>query len=78
MFRREPGVLPGKLIEACGLKGLRIGDAAVSELHANFIVNLGRASAREVHELAERVAAEVYRRTGVRLHREVQFVGRMA
>jgi UDP-N-acetylmuramate dehydrogenase len=62
----------GELVEAAGAKGLARGDACVSEKHGNFIVNRGRARARDVLELIEEVRARVADRTGIRLENEVQ------
>ncbi len=75
-FKRPAGHFAGALIEKAGLKGFRIGDAAVSEKHAGFVVNLGHASAAEVREVILRVRDEVERSSGVRLEPEVIFVGR--
>ncbi len=65
----------GKWIEETGLKGYRIGQAMVSERHANFIVNLGKAKAEEVIRLVELVQAKVYQEKGISLEREVKIVG---
>ena len=58
-FKNPPGDSAGRLIDAAGLKGLRVGDAMVSFEHGNFIVNLGRATARDVLELTRLIRAEV-------------------
>ena len=58
-FKNPPGDSAGRLIDQAGLKGLRVGDAAVSLEHGNFIVNMGRASARDVLELTRLIQAEV-------------------
>ncbi len=73
-FKRPEGDFAGRLIEACGLKGERIGDACVSEKHAGFIVNLGNASFADVMHLEERVREAVFKGTGVELEREVEIV----
>ena len=65
MFRNPPGDSAGRLIEAAGLKGTRIGGAVVSEKHANFIVNDQKGSAADVRRLAERVRAEILARDGI-------------
>lgn len=65
---------PGKIIEDTGLKGASVGGAMVSERHANFIVNTGNATARDVLELIEHIRQQVARRTGLTLECEVQFV----
>jgi UDP-N-acetylmuramate dehydrogenase len=75
VFRNPPGDSAGRLIEAAGLKGTRIGGAVVSEKHANFIVNDLKGTAADVRRLAERVQAEVLARHGVRLAFEIEFVG---
>jgi UDP-N-acetylenolpyruvoylglucosamine reductase len=75
VFRNPPGDSAGRLIEAAGLKGLRIGGAVVSEKHANFILNDQKGSAADVRRLAERVQAEVEARHGVHLQFEVEFLG---
>ena len=75
VFRNPPGDSAGRLIEAAGLKGVRIGGAVVSEKHANFIVNDQKGSAADVRRLAEHVRAEVLARDGIALAFEIEFVG---
>jgi len=75
VFRNPPGDYAARLIEACGLKGFRIGDAQVSEKHANFIVNLGNATATDIERLIEHVEDSVEARTNVQLIREVRIIG---
>jgi UDP-N-acetylmuramate dehydrogenase len=75
VFKNPAGDHAARLIEAAGLKGHRIGDAVVSEKHANFIINHGRASAAELERLIEYVRAEVRRVHGVALEPEVRIVG---
>ena len=75
IFRNPPGDHAGRLIEAAGLKGARIGDAMVSEKHANFIVNVGQARATDVRALMRRCQAEVRSKFGVALVAEVELVG---
>jgi UDP-N-acetylmuramate dehydrogenase len=70
VFKRPAGDYAGRLIEAAGCKGLRVGDAAVSERHANFIVNLGSAGSAEILELIALVRERVRDRTGVELELE--------
>ena len=73
---KESGVIPaGFLSEACGLKGLRVGGAEVSEKHANFLVNSGGATASDLRSLACRVRETVRERFGVTLEEEVLYVG---
>lgn len=74
-FRNPPGDHAARLIEACGLKGFRIGGAEVSPKHANFIINTGDASAADIEQLIAHVHDEVERCHGVRLHTEVRMVG---
>lgn len=78
MFRNPPGDFAGRLIEAAGLKGRRIGAAQISERHANFFVNLGDARAIEVRRLMDLARGEVARLFGVELEAEVKFVGEWA
>jgi UDP-N-acetylmuramate dehydrogenase len=75
MFRNPPGDFAGRLIEAAGLKGRRLGQSQISERHANFIVNLGGASADDVRRLMEIARVEVERRFGIALMPEVRLVG---
>jgi UDP-N-acetylmuramate dehydrogenase len=75
MFRNPPGDFAGRLIEAAGLKGKRLGQSQISERHANFIVNLGGAKADNVRELMELARSEVKRQFGVELVPEVRLVG---
>jgi len=76
IFRNPAGDSAGRLIDASGLKGERVGDAEVSTVHANFIVNRGRATGRDVLELVRRVRARVRQDTGVELEPEVLLYGR--
>jgi UDP-N-acetylmuramate dehydrogenase len=75
VFRNPPGDSAGRLIDACRLKGARVGGAVISEKHANFIVNDRQGTAADVRRLAEIARAEVARRFGVELVYEVKFVG---
>lgn len=75
VFRNPPGDYAARLIESCGLKGLRRGGACVSDKHANFIVNIGGATATDIEGLLEHVRSEVQARKGVRLRTEVCIVG---
>jgi UDP-N-acetylmuramate dehydrogenase len=78
VFRNPPGDHAARLIEAAGLKGLRRGDAQVSEKHANFIVNLGAARAADIEALIHEVQNRVQATHGVRLETEVRMVGEPA
>jgi len=75
VFRNPQGDHAARLIEAAGLKGERIGGAGVSEKHANFIINLGDATARDIESLIRRVQQKVEEAFGVRLITEVKIVG---
>lgn len=75
VFRNPAGGHAAKLIEGSGLKGRRIGGAQVSEKHANFIVNVGGATAADIEELIEEVRGTVAEKTGVLLHAEVKIIG---
>jgi len=75
MFRNPPGDFAGRLIEAAGLKGKRIGQAQISERHANFIVNLGGAKAEDVRRLMDLARAEVKKQFAVDLAAEVRRLG---
>lgn len=78
LFKNPPGHYAGRLIEACGLKGARVGGAQISELHANFFLNMGGATAADVCALAERAQREVQARFGVALEWEVRRLGAWA
>jgi UDP-N-acetylmuramate dehydrogenase len=75
VFRNPAGDSAGRLIDAAGLKGTRIGGAVVSEKHANFIVNDQKGSAADVRRLGDRVRDEVERVHGIRLDYEIVFLG---
>ncbi|MFA7332349.1 MAG: UDP-N-acetylmuramate dehydrogenase [Candidatus Delongbacteria bacterium] len=74
VFKRPAGDFPGRLIEAAGLKGARVGAAVVSQIHANFFVNEGGASAADIVALVELVKRTVRERFGVELEEEFQHV----
>jgi UDP-N-acetylmuramate dehydrogenase len=75
MFRNPPGDFAGRLVEAAGLKGKRIGNAQISERHGNFIVNLGGARGEDVRRLMDLARREVKARFGVELEPEVRLLG---
>ena len=75
VFRNPPDEHAARLIESCALKGFTIGGAQVSPKHANFIVNLGHASAADIESLIDHVQHVVQIKTGVELIREVRIVG---
>ena len=76
VFVNPPGDSAGRLIEEAGLKGTRVGGASVSEVHANFIVNCGGATATDVLVLVERIREAVRQTHGVELTPEVRTIGR--
>ena len=76
VFKNPPNDSAGRLIEAVGLKGARVGDAEVSMKHANFIVNRGQASAADVIALITKVRSAIRRRAGVGLGLELKIVGK--
>lgn len=78
VFRNPEGDFAARLIETAGLKGRTIGNASVSEKHANFIVNLGGAKAADIEALIELVKKEVKQKHGVELQREVHIVGEVS
>jgi UDP-N-acetylmuramate dehydrogenase len=75
IFKNPPGNFAGRLLQAVGMKGHRIGGAAFSEQHANFIVNLGGARAAEVQALIEIAREKVQQSSGIVLEPEVKLVG---
>lgn len=74
-FKRPKGDYAARLIDACGLRGLRVGDAQVSMKHCGFVVNVGAASCRDVLELIRQIRSKVKAETNVLLETEVEIVG---
>jgi UDP-N-acetylmuramate dehydrogenase len=75
-FKNPPGLKAWKLVEDAGCRGLRIGDAQVSEMHCNFLINHGAASAADIENLGEEVRRRVRETSGVTLDWEIKRVGR--
>ena len=75
MFKNPPNTFAARLIEQAGLKGKRIGNAQISEKHANFIVNLGTAKATDIMQLLELARRTVYQNSGIQLELEVKLCG---
>lgn len=75
MFKRPEGYFAAALIDQCGLKGLTVGGAQVSEKHAGFVINRGGATCADVLALVDQVRERVLRETGVTLEREVRLLG---
>lgn len=78
VFKRPFGQYAGSLIESCGLKGFRIGDAMISPKHGNFIINLNHATATDVRALIVACQQRVYEKSGVLLEPEVLFIGQFS
>ncbi|MGL4438510.1 MAG: UDP-N-acetylmuramate dehydrogenase [Bosea sp. (in: a-proteobacteria)] len=74
-FKNPPGHSAWKLVDAAGCRGLRVGGAQVSEMHCNFLINTGDASAADIEALGEQVRARVNAHAGVELHWEIKRVG---
>jgi UDP-N-acetylmuramate dehydrogenase len=75
IFKKIEGVGAGRLIDQCGLKGFRVGDAQISHIHANILVNLGHATAADVRALIAHAQAAVQERFGYELETEIGMVG---
>jgi UDP-N-acetylmuramate dehydrogenase len=75
-FKNPEGGKAWQLIDAAGCRGLKVGDAQVSELHCNFLLNLGNATALDIETLGETVRARVKAQSGVDLHWEIKRIGR--
>ena len=75
IFKKIEGMGAGRLIDQCGLKGFRHGDAQISHIHANIMVNLGKATACDVRELIVIAQDAVEKKFGVRLEPEIGFIG---
>ena len=74
-FKNPPGGKAWQLVDAAGCRGLRIGDAQVSEMHCNFLLNVGAATAAEIEALGEEVRRRVRETSGVELHWEIKRIG---
>lgn len=75
VFKKIEGVGAGRLIEKAGLKGYTTGGAKVSEKHANFLVNTGNATAKDMCDLIKLIQEKVFTETGYQLHTEISFIG---
>lgn len=75
IFKKKEGVGAGRLVDQCGLKGFRVGDAQISHIHANIMVNLGHATAADVRSLIARAQQTVETNCGVHLEPEIGFIG---
>ncbi|MDR1260404.1 MAG: UDP-N-acetylmuramate dehydrogenase [Oscillospiraceae bacterium] len=74
VFKRPEGYFAGALIEECGLKGSKVRDAKISDLHTGFIVNLGHASYEDVKQLIGKIQKVVYNQKGIKLETEIEFI----
>ncbi|MDB5656530.1 MAG: murB, partial [Tardiphaga sp.] len=74
-FQNPPGHSAWKLVDAAGCRGLRVGGAQVSELHCNFLINTGNATAADIETLGETVRARVLAQSGIDLHWEIKRIG---
>ena len=74
-FKNPPGHSAWKLIDAAGCRGLRVGGAQVSEMHCNFLINTGEATAHDIETLGETVRARVKAHSGIDLHWEIKRIG---
>jgi UDP-N-acetylmuramate dehydrogenase len=75
VFKKIEGVGAGRLIDQCGLKGFRVGDAQISHIHANILVNLGHATAKDVRELIAVAQRKVEEKFSLHLEPEIGFIG---
>jgi UDP-N-acetylmuramate dehydrogenase len=78
IFKKIEGVGAGRLVDQCGLKGYRVGDAQISHIHANIILNLGHATAADVRAIIDHAQKMVAARLGYTLEPEIMFVGEFA
>ncbi len=74
IFQNPQGKSAGKIIEQCGLKGMQIGDAKVSQLHGNFIINVGESTAEDVKKLIEHIQSVVHSKMGIHLEKELRCI----
>ena len=74
-FKNPPGQSAWKLIDAAGMRGHRVGGAQVSEMHCNFLINTGAATARDIETLGETVRVQVKKQSGVDLQWEIKRIG---
>ena len=75
IFKNPPGDFAGRLIEACGLKGTRIGDAEISNQHANFFINRGQATATDIYNLIQIARTKVAEKFNLNLDLEIELIG---
>lgn len=76
-FKNPPNLKAWELIDRAGCRGLRVGDAQMSEKHCNFLINTGNASAKDIENLCEVVRAKVFKASGINLELEIKVIGRI-
>ena len=74
-FKRQEGVLTAKLIDECGLKGFNVGDAEVSTKHAGFVINKGKATAKDILDLVEHIKREIKKKYDLDIELEILVLG---
>ena len=74
-FKNPTGYKAWRLIDQAGCRGLKVGDAIISDKHCNFIINLKNSSAQQIEELGEKVKSKVFQTSGIKLDWEIQVVG---
>ena len=75
IFKRRDDIIVSRMLDECGLKGLTLGGAKVSEKHANFIINFNEATAQDIYELIEIIKRRFFNKTGILLETEIKFLG---
>ncbi|MBQ7351380.1 MAG: UDP-N-acetylmuramate dehydrogenase [Clostridia bacterium] len=75
IFKRIDGIVVSKVLDNCGVKGLTLGSAKVSDKHANFIINTGNAESQDIYELIEIIKYRVKKQTGIELQTEIKLLG---
>jgi UDP-N-acetylmuramate dehydrogenase len=75
IFKKIEGVGAGRLVDQCGLKGFRVGDAQISHMHANIVINLGHATAADVRQLIDTARQKVREKFNQDLQPEIGFIG---
>ena len=74
VFKRVDGIIVSKMLDEMGLKGLKIGGARVSEVHAGFIINDGTATSQDISNLISNIKDKVYKEKGVKLEEEIKYI----
>lgn len=74
IFRRTENIIPARLIDEAGLKGLQVGNAKISTKHAGFIINLGNAKSQEILKLTEIIKNKIYEKYNIKLQLEIEYL----